>query len=37
MGNLDCVARVEALALPPEVRETVLGRRAKELLADGRA
>jgi aminocarboxymuconate-semialdehyde decarboxylase len=36
MGNLDCVARVEALALPPEVGETVLGRRAKELLADGR-
>jgi aminocarboxymuconate-semialdehyde decarboxylase len=37
MGNLDCVARVEALALPPQARETVLGGRAKELLADGRA
>jgi len=37
MGNLDCVARVEALALPADVRATVLGRRARELLANGRA
>lgn len=33
MGNLDCVARVEALSAPPEVRDTVLGGRAKQLLA----
>jgi aminocarboxymuconate-semialdehyde decarboxylase len=32
MGSLDCVARVEALAAPQAVRETVLGRRALELL-----
>jgi aminocarboxymuconate-semialdehyde decarboxylase len=32
MGNLDCVARVEALALPPSVRDTVLGQRAGQLL-----
>jgi len=32
MGNLDCVARVAALALPPDVRDTVLGKRAGALL-----
>jgi aminocarboxymuconate-semialdehyde decarboxylase len=32
MGNLDCAARVEALALPPKVRDTVLGQRAAQLL-----
>jgi aminocarboxymuconate-semialdehyde decarboxylase len=32
MGNLDCVARVDALAAPQEVRDTVLGKRAAELL-----
>ena len=37
MGNLDCVARVEALALRPEIRATVLGNRARELLGDGAA
>jgi aminocarboxymuconate-semialdehyde decarboxylase len=33
MGNLDCVARVDALSAPPAVREAVLGKRAMELLA----
>jgi aminocarboxymuconate-semialdehyde decarboxylase len=33
MGNLDCVARVDALEAPQEVRDTVLGQRAMELLA----
>jgi len=38
MGNLDCVARVEALAVPREVRDTVLGQRAAQLLrGDARA
>ena len=32
MGNLDCVAKVEALAAPQEVRDSVLGKRAMELL-----
>ena len=32
MGNLDCVARVAALALPLDVRDTVLGKRAGALL-----
>jgi aminocarboxymuconate-semialdehyde decarboxylase len=32
MGNLDCVARVDALAVPQQVRDTVLGGRAAELL-----
>jgi aminocarboxymuconate-semialdehyde decarboxylase len=32
MGNLDCVARVEALAAPPEIRDVVLGVRAAQLL-----
>jgi aminocarboxymuconate-semialdehyde decarboxylase len=32
MGNLDCVARVEALSMPAEIGETVLGKRAQELL-----
>jgi aminocarboxymuconate-semialdehyde decarboxylase len=32
MGEPDCVARVNALAIPPKTRETVLGSRAKELL-----
>jgi aminocarboxymuconate-semialdehyde decarboxylase len=33
MGNRDSVARVEALAAPQAVRDTVLGKRALELLA----
>jgi aminocarboxymuconate-semialdehyde decarboxylase len=32
MGNLDCVARVAAIVLPPDVRDTVLGKRAGALL-----
>jgi aminocarboxymuconate-semialdehyde decarboxylase len=32
MGNLDCVARVEALDRPRAVRDTILGGRASELL-----
>jgi aminocarboxymuconate-semialdehyde decarboxylase len=32
MGNLDCVARVQALSAPQAVRDTVLGKRAMELL-----
>jgi aminocarboxymuconate-semialdehyde decarboxylase len=32
MGELDCVARVEALPIPPAQRDAVLGRRAGELL-----
>jgi aminocarboxymuconate-semialdehyde decarboxylase len=32
MGELDCVARVTSLGMPPESRDCVLGRRAKELL-----
>ena len=32
MGNLDCVARVAALALPPDVHDAVLGKRAGALL-----
>jgi aminocarboxymuconate-semialdehyde decarboxylase len=32
MGNLDCVARVAALALPPDLRDTVLDQRAGALL-----
>ena len=32
MGNLDCVARVEALARPEEVRDKVLGGSAARLL-----
>jgi aminocarboxymuconate-semialdehyde decarboxylase len=32
MGNLDCVTRVEALPAPRHVRDTVLGRRAAEIL-----
>ena len=32
MGNLDCVARVEALARPEEVRDSVLGGSAARLL-----
>lgn len=35
MGNLDCVARVEALSLSEDVRDTVLGGRARELLSGG--
>ena len=34
MGELDCVARVNALAVSPECRDAVLGRRAKELLSN---
>ena len=33
MGNLDCVARVEALSLSQDVRDAVLGGRASEILA----
>ena len=32
MGNLDCVARVDALPAPLEVRDTVLGKAAAKLL-----
>ena len=32
MGELDCVARVNALALPQPVRDTVLGARAREIM-----
>ncbi|MFL4985786.1 MAG: amidohydrolase family protein [Xanthobacteraceae bacterium] len=32
MGNLDCVARVDALGLAPSVRASVLGQRAAQLL-----
>jgi aminocarboxymuconate-semialdehyde decarboxylase len=32
MGNLDCVARVDALPVPQQVRDTVLGKCAAELL-----
>jgi aminocarboxymuconate-semialdehyde decarboxylase len=34
MGEPDCVARVNALAIPPKTRESVLGSRAKELLSN---
>jgi aminocarboxymuconate-semialdehyde decarboxylase len=34
MGELDCVARVSALDVPPKVRAAVLGERAKELLSN---
>ncbi len=34
MGQLDCVARVNALAVSPACRDAVLGRRAKELLGN---
>jgi aminocarboxymuconate-semialdehyde decarboxylase len=33
MGELDCVARVTSLDVPPQTRDSVLGRRARELLA----
>jgi aminocarboxymuconate-semialdehyde decarboxylase len=33
MGNLDCVARVEALAIPPADRDLILGGYAARLLA----
>jgi aminocarboxymuconate-semialdehyde decarboxylase len=32
MGNLDCVARVQALSVSADVRDTVLGRRAAAIL-----
>src|SRR5215475_8020009 len=32
MGNLDCVARVDALDVPQKLRDTVLGGRAARLL-----
>ena len=35
MGELDCVARVEALAISRTCRDAVLGRRANELLGRG--
>jgi aminocarboxymuconate-semialdehyde decarboxylase len=34
MGELDCVARVNALAVSPACRDAVLGRRAKDLLGN---
>jgi aminocarboxymuconate-semialdehyde decarboxylase len=34
MGELDCVARVEALPIPRAERDAVLGGRAKELLGN---
>jgi len=34
MGELDCVARVNALNVPQKVRAAVLGERAKELLSN---
>jgi aminocarboxymuconate-semialdehyde decarboxylase len=37
MGNLDCVARVRATALAPEVQAAVLGGSARELLRAGQA
>jgi hypothetical protein len=35
MGELGCVARVEALAISRTSRDAVLGRRADELLRHG--
>jgi aminocarboxymuconate-semialdehyde decarboxylase len=32
MGNLDCVAKVRAISANAEVQDSVLGRRARELL-----
>ena len=32
MGNLDCVARVRAAAVAPDIQHIVLGSRARELL-----
>jgi aminocarboxymuconate-semialdehyde decarboxylase len=32
MGNLDCVARVEALSVSQAARNRILGGRARELL-----
>jgi aminocarboxymuconate-semialdehyde decarboxylase len=32
MGNLDCVAKVRAISAGAEVQESVLGKRAMELL-----
>src|SRR5262249_62395507 len=32
MGNLDCVARVEALAIAPRDRELIVGGYARRLL-----
>lgn len=34
MGELDCVTRVESLSVPQPERDTVLGRRAEELLSN---
>jgi aminocarboxymuconate-semialdehyde decarboxylase len=34
MGELDCVERVRSLAVSPDVRDAVLGRRARELLSN---
>jgi hypothetical protein len=36
MGNLDCVARVEALAIPNADRDLILGGYADRLLGAGR-
>jgi aminocarboxymuconate-semialdehyde decarboxylase len=35
MGELDCVARVEALAIAHASRDAILGGRADELLRHG--
>jgi aminocarboxymuconate-semialdehyde decarboxylase len=35
MGNMDCVARVEALAIPPGDRDLILGGYADRLLGTG--
>jgi hypothetical protein len=35
MGDLDCVARVEALAISRASRDAILGGRADELLRHG--
>src|SRR5262249_62243362 len=35
MGNPDCVARVDAIAAPQDVRDRVVGLRAAELLRVG--
>jgi aminocarboxymuconate-semialdehyde decarboxylase len=34
MGEFDCVARVKSLAVSPQVRDAVLGQRAKTLLSN---
>ena len=34
MGEFDCVARVKSLTISPEIRDAVLGARAKALLGN---